>query len=64
MLGQNLKTDTIDMNKLKQEEENRYASIVIDAFSRYAYIYPMKIKNSENVLKTVLKKLSKKLGRS
>ena len=47
MLGQNLKTDTIDMNKLKQEEENRYASIVIDAFSRYAYIYPMKIKNSE-----------------
>ena len=40
MLGQKLKTNTMDMNKLKQEEENRYASIVIDtdAFSTYAYI--------------------------
>ena len=38
MLGQNLKTNTMDMNKLKQEEENRYASIGIDALSTYAYI--------------------------
>ena len=39
------------MNKFKQEEEERFALIVIDAFSRYAYIHPMKNKNSEDVLK-------------
>ena len=43
-------TDTIDMNKLKQEED-RYDSIVLDAFSRYAYINPMKNKNSKDALK-------------
>ena len=41
----------MDRNKLKQEEEDRWASIVIDAFSRYDYIYPMKNKNSKDVLK-------------
>ena len=51
MLGQNFQTDTMDMNKLKQEEEDRCASIVVDALSRYAYIYPMKNKNSKDVLK-------------
>ena len=39
------------MNKFKQKEEERFALIVIDAFSRYAYIHPMKNKNSEDVLK-------------
>ena len=33
--------DIMDMNKFKQEGEERYALIVIDAFSRYAYIHPM-----------------------
>ena len=40
----------MDMNKLKQEED-RYASIVLDAFSKYAYINPMKNKNSKDALK-------------
>ena len=42
--------DIMDMNKFKQEGEERYALIVIDAFSRYAYIHPMENKNSEDVL--------------
>ena len=41
------------MNKFKQEEEERFALIVIDAFSRYASIHPMKNKNSEDVLKAL-----------
>ena len=32
--------DIMDMNKFKQEGEERYALIVVDAFSRYAYIHP------------------------
>ena len=34
-------------------ELERYALIVIDAFSRYAYIHPMENKNSEDVLKAL-----------
>ena len=45
--------DIMDMNKLKQEGEERYALIVIDAFSRYAYIHPMENKNSEDVLRAL-----------
>ena len=45
--------DIMDMNKFKQEGEERYALIVVDAFSRYAYIHPMKNKNSEDVLKAL-----------
>ena len=37
-------TDIMDMNKFKQEEEERFALIVIDAFSSYASIHPMKKK--------------------
>ena len=43
----------MDMNKFKQEGEERYALIVVDAFSRYAYIHPMENKNSEDVLKAL-----------
>ena len=39
------------MNKFKQEREERYALIVFDASSRYAYVHPMENKNSEDVLK-------------
>ena len=42
--------DIVDMNKLKQEGEERYGLIVIDAFIRYAYIHPMKNKNNKDVL--------------
>ena len=45
--------DIKDMNKIKQEGEERYALIVIDAFSRFAYIHPMENKNSEDVLKAL-----------
>ena len=45
--------DIMDMNKFKQEGEERYGLIVIDAFSRYAYIHPMENKNSEDVLKAL-----------
>ena len=45
--------DIMDMNKFKQEGEERYALIVIDAFSRYAYIHPMENKNSEDVLRAL-----------
>ena len=41
----------MDMNKSKQEEEERYALTVVDAFSRYSYIHPMRNKNSEDILK-------------
>ena len=43
----------MDTNKFKQEGEERYglSLIVIDAFSRFAYIHPMENKNSEDVLK-------------
>ena len=41
----------MDMNNVKKEEEERFALIVTDAFSRYAYIRPMKNKNNEDVLK-------------
>ena len=51
----------MDMNKFKQEGEERYALIVIDAFSRYAYIHPMENKNSEDVLKA-LKEAFKVMG--
>ena len=43
----------MDMNKFKQKGEERDALIVIDAFSRYAYIHPMENKNSEDVLKAL-----------
>ena len=46
-------TDIMDMNKFKQEEEERFALIVIHAFSSYASIHPMKNRNSEDVLKTL-----------
>ena len=51
----------MDMNKLKQKGEERDALIVIDAFSRYAYIHPMENKNSEDVLKA-LKEAFKVMG--
>ena len=53
--------DIMDMNKFKQEGEERYGLIVIDAFSRYAYIHPMENKNSEDVLKA-LKEAFKVMG--
>ena len=53
--------DIMDMNKFKQEGEERYALIVVDAFSRYAYIHPMENKNSEDVLKA-LKEAFKVMG--
>ena len=43
----------VDMNKFRQEEEERFALIVIDAFNRYASIHPMKNKNCEDVLKAL-----------
>ena len=43
----------MDMNKFKQEGEERYALIVIDAFNTYAYIHPMENKNSEDVLRAL-----------
>ena len=43
----------MDMNNFKQEGEERYALIVIDVFSRFAYIHPMENKNSEDVLKAL-----------
>ena len=45
--------DIMDMNKFKQEGEERYGLIVIDAFSRCAYIHPMGNKNSEDVLRAL-----------
>ena len=48
----------MEMNKFKQEGEERNALIVIDAFSRYAYIHPVENKISEDVL-TSLKEHSK-----
>ena len=51
----------MDMNKFKQEGEERYGLIVIDAFSRYACIHPMENKNSEDVLKA-LKEAFKVMG--
>ena len=42
--------DIMDMNKFKQEGKERYALIVIDAFSRYTYIHPIENKNSKDVL--------------
>ena len=53
--------DIMDMNKFKQKGEERDALIVIDAFSRYAYIHPMENKNSEDVLKA-LKEAFKVMG--
>ena len=53
--------DIMDMNKFKARGEERYALIVIDAFSRYAYIHPMENKNSEDVLKA-LKEAFKVMG--
>ena len=53
--------DIMDMNKFKQGGEERYALIVLDAFSRYAYIHPMENKNSEDVLKA-LKEAFKVMG--
>ena len=43
--------DIMDTNKFKQEEEEHDAFVVIDAFNRYAYIHPMRNKNSEDALK-------------
>ena len=43
----------MDMNKFKQEGEERYGLMVVDAFSRFAYIHPMENKNSEDVLKAL-----------
>ena len=51
----------MDMNKFKHEREEKYRLIVIDAFSRYAYIHPMENKNSEDVLKA-LKQAFKVMG--
>ena len=44
--------DIMDMNKFKQEGEERYGLIVIDAFSRYAYIHPMKNKKQWRCIKS------------
>ena len=44
----------MDMNKFKQEGEERYGlKVVIDAFSRYAYIHPMENENSEDVFRAL-----------
>ena len=43
--------DIVDTIKFKQEEEEHDAFVVIDAFNRYAYIHPMRNKNSEDALK-------------
>ena len=43
-------TDIME-NKLKQEEEERYAFRVLDAFSRFAYFPFIKSNNSEDALK-------------
>ena len=51
----------MDMNKLKQEED-RYASIVLDAFSKYAYINPVKNKNSKDALKALKKNIQNSWG--
>ena len=59
--GAEFQIDIMDMNKFKQEREEKYGLIVIDAFSRYAYIHPMENKNSEDVLKA-LKQAFKVMG--
>ena len=45
--------DIMDMNKFKPGGQERYALIGVDAFSRYAYIHPMKNKNSVDVLEAL-----------
>ena len=45
--------DILDMNNFKQEGQERYGLLVVDAFSGFAYIHPMENKNSEDVLKAL-----------
>ena len=43
--------DIMDMKIFKKEDEERYALIVIDAFSKLGFVYPMFQRDSLNVLK-------------
>ena len=53
--------DIMDMKMFRQQGEERYALVVIDAFSKLANVVPMKNKNSEDVL-DALKKSFKIMG--
>ena len=41
----------MDMKIFKKEDEERYALIVIDAFSKLGFVYPMFQRDSPNVWK-------------
>ena len=45
--------DIMDMNIFKKEGEERYALIVIDAFSKLGNVVPMPERDSPNVLKAL-----------
>ena len=53
--------DIMDMKILKKEDEERYALIVVDAFSKLGFLYPMFQRDSPNVLKG-LKEAFKVMG--
>ena len=53
--------DIMDMKIFKKEDEERYALIVIDAFSKLGFVYPMFQRDSPNVLKG-LKEAFKVMG--
>ena len=53
--------DIMDMKIFKKEDEERYALIVIDAFSKLGLVYPMFRRDSPNVLKG-LKEAFKVMG--
>ena len=50
--------DIMDMNIFKKEGAERYALIVIDAFSKLGNVVPMKNKNSTDVLSALKKSFS------
>ena len=53
--------DIMDMKIFKKEDEEHYALIVIDAFSKLGFVYPMFQRDSSNVLKG-LKEAFKVMG--
>ena len=53
--------DIMDMNMFKKENEERYALVVIDAFSKLGFVQPMFNKDSNNVLQA-LKQAFKIMG--
>ena len=57
----NFQIDIMDMKIFKKEDEERYALIVIDAFSKLGFVYPMFQRDSPNVLKG-LKEAFKVMG--